>query len=108
MTTIKFNDTTFIVEGFTKSTSLINGSIHSTGNCSILLDGTDSVNSLLGIEITDIEIYNNDELIYNLDNLNAHDNNINEYLSDEKMRASFSIIYDNIVNSDDNESPMPE
>ena len=94
MNKIKFDNTEFEVLNYSKTTYFNNESINSNGSCSILTDNIGTVNELAENPIDTIQIYHDDELIYNLQNANAHIDNTNEYFNGERMDISINLTFD--------------
>ena len=95
MNTIKFNNTEFQVESYSKSTYLSDGHVASNANCSVIVDDITVLNALMQDTITSIQIKYNDDVIYNLQNINAHIDNISEYLNTNRMNVNVNLIFDN-------------
>ena len=94
MNTIKFNDTTFLVESYNRTTSFAGEVITSTGYCLIFTDDISALEALADTTITSIQIYHDNELIYNLTDASVHIENINEYLNVDKMFVNVNLIFD--------------
>lgn len=93
MNTIKFNDLELEVESYNKNTYFNDGNITSTGYCTVITNDIASLNELMGEIITSIEIKHNDNSIYNLANLNAHIDTINESLSGDRIVVNLNITF---------------
>ena len=94
MNKIKFNNTEFEVETYNKSTYFGGETITSNANCNIVVTDANALNALVGITITSIQITHDDNLIYNLSNISARIDNINEYLNMDRMGTSLNIVFD--------------
>lgn len=95
MTKIVFNNNeneAVEISGFNRNTSfsedntISNAYVNAIGGVAIL--------QKYGIEtITSIKIYNDEEVIYELDNLNAKISNIDEYLNNEQITVNANILF---------------
>lgn len=97
MNKIKLNNTEFIVEGYNKNTYFNGETVTSSGTCNIITDNMSSVESLADNTITSIQIIHDDELIYNLTNINARIESINEYLNTDHMSININLIFDILI-----------
>ena len=95
MNTIKFNDTEFQVENYSKNTYLSDGHISSNANCSVIVSDITVLNALMLDTITSIQIKYNDDVIYDLHDISAHIDNISEYLNVDRMNISVNLTFDN-------------
>ena len=95
MNTIKFNNTEFQIESYSKNTYLNGEQINSSANCSIIVNDIAVLNALMQDTITSIQIKYNDNVIYTLQNISAHIDNINEYLNVDRMNISVNLTFDN-------------
>ena len=94
MNKIKFNNTEFEVLSFNRNTYFNSDSISSDAGCSIIVDNMSDLNSIAQESITTLQIYHDNTLIYDLQNIDAHINHIGEYLSDDAMSISINLIFD--------------
>jgi len=79
MNTIIFNDTaSFEVESYNKNTYFNGESITSNANCSVKISNMTALNTLAEDTITSIEIDHDNESIYELANISAKIESINE------------------------------
>ena len=92
MNKIKFNDVEFEVESYSKNT-YFHEELSSNGNCSIITDDMDALHALAEVPITSIQILHDGEVIYNLHDINAKIDNINEYLSGDRMSINVNLIF---------------
>jgi hypothetical protein len=81
MNKIVLNNAEFEIDNFNKSTNYMDGNITSNGYVSILTNDVGPLNTLATQTITSIKIYHDESLIYNLENINAHIDTVNEYLA---------------------------
>lgn len=96
MNTIKFNNTTFEVENYNRNTYFSGETVNSNGSCSLLNADIADVNELGTTIITSIQIYHDSTLIYDLQDVNVKIDNINEYLSGDRVSMSVSFTFSNI------------
>ena len=99
MNTIKLNNTTFEVTSYNKSTYLSDQEIRSNATCSIKISDIADVNALMGVTITSLKIYHDETLIYNLADISAKLDNVNEYLNIDTVDVSLSLTFDMSSNS---------
>lgn len=92
MNKIKFNDVEFEVESYSKNT-YFHEELSSNGNCSIITDDMDALHALAEVPITSLQILHDGEVIYNLHDINAKIDNINEYLSGDRMSINVNLIF---------------
>ena len=95
MNKIKLNNIELEVEAYTRNTTFSGEEITSTGYCTVNVDEVAVLNSLGEEEITSIQIYHDETLIYNISNIKARVSAINEYLNDNKMTININLIFDN-------------
>ena len=95
MNTIKFNNHTYEVLSFNKNTYFNDDSIYSNASCQLKTADFTSLYDLAEEIIETLQIYHNDELIYNLSNLSGRLSSIDEYLAEDKinvtLNCSFSV-----------------
>lgn len=94
MTTLKLNNTEFELAAFTRNTSFYENSIASTASCDIKVSDTDLLETLTDIQITSLQIKYDDNIIYNLDGINAKITNINEYLNTDHINTTIGLTFD--------------
>lgn len=99
MNTVKFNNLLMPIESYNKSTYFDNGSIVSNGTCSVVVSDMTALNAVAVAGVTSIEIYHDDNLIYSLHDINCRITNISEYLGEDKMNISLSLVFDMEENS---------
>jgi hypothetical protein len=98
MNTIIFNeDKTFGLESYNKTTTFEGDTVNSSGYASLLMtQDTDTISDLVTVAqgtVTSIEIKHDGTSIYNSTNLNAKINNINEYLSGDRINVNINFIF---------------
>lgn len=97
MNKIKFNNEVELqVESYNKNTYFNNNTMNTTANCSVITDDIAALHALANDKITSIIITCNDNVIYNLSNIDAKIENINEYLSGERMYINVNLTFVNI------------
>lgn len=94
MNTIKLNNVTCEVLSFNKNTSFNNGEIYGSGSASIRTDDIGALQELGLTEIETIQIFHDEERIYNLTNAGGRITSIDEYLTEDSIsiNVSFSFI----------------
>lgn len=95
MNTIKFNQAEFQVDSYNRSTYFSGNTMNSTASCTIVTSDIASLNAVAQTSITLLQIYHNETLIYDLQNIQAHIDNINEYLNGESISISINLTFDN-------------
>lgn len=93
MNTIKFNNEVFEVSSYTKNTTFSEDSISSNGYCELVSPNIANLMSIAQDPITSIRIYHDNTQIYELENINAKIENINEYLSDDRISVNMNFIF---------------
>ena len=93
MNTIKFNNEEFEVASYTKNTSFSEDSITSNGYCELIAPNISNLMSVAQVPITSIEIYHDNTQIYELENINARIENINEYLSEDRISVNMNFVF---------------
>lgn len=96
MNKIKLNNAEFEIENYNKNTYFNEDSISSDASFQITVNDMAVLNALVKETITDIQITHDDNVIYTLADLNAHINNINEYLSFDRINVNVSLRFDPI------------
>lgn len=94
MTKIVFNNNIeFKISSYNKTTYITNNALASNGSCTILVDNSDNLDDLCNIEINSIEIYSDDEKIYELNNLKARITNYIEQLNEDRIDRIINILF---------------
>lgn len=93
MNKIIFNEAEFQVESYNKTTSFSEGQLNSNAYCSIITDDIDALNALIGQSINTIQIYHDETLIYDLHNALGRIDNVNEYLSGDRMSINVNLSF---------------
>ena len=94
MNKIKLNNTEFEVENYNKNTYLNDNVITSNANMQITNGNIQTLNDMMTETITSIQIIHDDNVIYNLSNIVAHIDNINEYLNMDRMNININLKFD--------------
>jgi hypothetical protein len=93
MNTIKLNTLEFPITSFNRNTYFTGESMNSNAS----FEGTDvdiTALSALGLtEITTVQIYHNEELIYDLQNIHGKIDNFSEYLREDKIAMSINMSF---------------
>ena len=92
MTKIKFNEVELGLESYNKNTTFSNGIMNSVASCTV----TDNIDGLMDVaaeEITSVVITNDDAVIYSLTDTHAHIDNINEYLTDNRVIINVNMTF---------------
>ena len=88
MNTIRFNNSAPIeIRDYSNGIFFRDGYIERTGTCTVALPNGSSLASLGENEITQIRIYNGENLIYNLENITGHIVSITEVLDEERVNV---------------------
>ena len=94
MNKIKFNNVELTLVGYSRTTYFNGENISSNGSCNVITDDITELNELAQDTITSLQIYSDNELIYNLQDINAKIDNINEYLDEDHISISISLTFD--------------
>ena len=107
MNTIKFNNNTYEVLSFNKSTYFNEGNINSNASCSIKTANVTSLYALADTDIQTIQIYHDSTLIYELENANGKLTSIDEYLADDHINININLSLNFVAQEDEvmNEEP---
>ena len=101
MNTIKFNNHTYEVLSFNKNTYFNTDSVTSTASCSIKTADATSLNTLASELIETLQIYHDEELIYNLSGISGKLTSIDEYLSDDRININLNLNFSQTVNEEE-------
>ena len=93
MNIIKINNIEFEVEGYNKNTYFSGGTVTSNGNMTIRVSDMTTLNELAEDTIDTIQIYHDNEQVYNLQDADAKIDSINEYFNGERMSVSVNFIF---------------
>ena len=93
MNQIKLNNATFDVVNFNRSTNFTGDKMVSNGFCSIRTTEMDTLNELAKYPITSIQIYHDEELIYQANNLNGKIVAIDEILNQNAVAVSVNMTF---------------
>ena len=106
MNTIKFNNSTYEVLSFNKSTYFNDSGISSNASCSIKTSNMTSLYALAESGLQSIQIYHDNELIYDLSDINGKLTSIDEYLMDDHININVNLTF--IFESTQEEEAEPE
>lgn len=101
MNTIKLNNTTCEVVSFNKNTTFNNGQISGSGNANIRTDNIGALQELGLTEIETIQIFHNEERIYNLTNAGGRITSIDEYLTENSMNININFSFTSAIEGED-------
>ena len=90
MNTIKFNEFEAQVLSFSKNTSYYSNGMSGNVSCEIRTENYSALAELSTEPITSIVIKHNDDVIYNVSNIQMQLSNTNEYLTDDKINVTLS------------------
>ena len=90
MNTIKFNNHSYEVLNFNKNTYFSAEQINSSANCQIKTSDITSLYELATETIETLQIYHDNELIYDLSNLSGRLSSIDEYLADDRINITLN------------------
>lgn len=91
MDKIKLNNTEIELLAFHRNTTFTGSTIVSEAGCSIVSNDRDALNALGFEKITTLQIYHDDQLIYDLQDIDATMDTINEYLDGDHVNLGLSI-----------------
>ena len=91
MNKIKLNNLELEVESYNKNTYFTGETIISTAACTVRTSNMTAVNTLAEAPVTLIQIRVNNELVYDLPNINAKIESINEYLATDHMNVTINL-----------------
>ena len=93
MNVIKFNNTEFPVTSYSKTTNFYSDSISSNAYATIQVSDMSDLMAVAETAITSIQIHHDNTLIYDLDNIDAHFDNINESLGEDQMYITVNMTF---------------
>lgn len=93
MNTIKFNNTEFELGSYNRNTYFSGETMSSNANCGIITTDISDINALAESTINSLQIYHDEQLIYNLQNINAHIDSISEYLNNDRIDITLNITF---------------
>lgn len=93
MNTIKINNLELTVESYNKNTYFNGQTIASNATCNVVTSDINALHELMEEEITSIQIFYNETLIYNLQNITARIESINEYLNTDRMNININFTF---------------
>lgn len=104
MNKIKLNNLELEVESYNKNTYFSGSTITSNASMSVRTNNMTVLNELAEDDITSIQIRANEELIYDLQDINAHIDNISEYLNGDRMNVTLNLSFRSVTNEDNSET----
>ena len=95
MNKIVLNNVEIPIDSFSRNTSLSDGVVYSNAMVSINndMDYSDELQDLIKAPITSLKLKVDDEIVYNLENINAQITSINENLYANGMNINLNIIF---------------
>lgn len=103
MNIIKLNNVEMEVESYNKNTYFSGTVVTSNGSCSVKTSNVTAINTLAEDFIETIQIYHDNELVYDLANAHAKIDNINEYFTGERMNISINFSFPQATESEEEE-----
>ena len=91
MNIIKFNNTEFELESYNRNTYFNGETISSSAGCGIIAANITEIDALAESTITSLQIYHDNELIYDLQNIDAHVSSVSEYLNTDRINITINI-----------------
>ncbi len=93
MVKIKLNTYEYQIDGYSRTTNLTGDNTITSSAYINISNGDTTINELLGVDISSIEIYADDVLIYDLKNVDAEITSINENLVNDKMFYNVTLTF---------------
>lgn len=93
MVKIKLNNEEFEISSFTRTVNFSNTQVADTATCNVLDATEEDLTTLAEETITTIEIYNDNNKIYELTNLNARIVNLTEALNNGAIDKMLNITF---------------
>ncbi len=95
MTTIVFNgDKTFIVLNFNRNANFTGTTVSQNGYATIILEDVDALYGLADGTITSIQIFYNEEKIYESTGLSGKITSISENLNGDRVNADVNFVFE--------------
>jgi len=94
MTKIKLNNDEFQITAFTRTTYFRDDGVSSFANFDAVNLDLDQISILAQNPVTALQIYHNNELIYDLQNISVHIDNVNDSLEDEVISTKVNLTFD--------------
>ena len=91
MNTIKLNNVTLELESYGRSTSFNGAEMESNANCDVITSNINALFELAQLPITTLQIYHDNNLVYDLQNINCVIASISEFFNGERMNISLSL-----------------
>ena len=93
MNVIVLNESEFTVTSYSKVTTFSDNTITSTGYIALQANNMEALEALGETPITSIKIYHDEALIYELENINAHIDLINETLGEDQVYINVNMTF---------------
>ena len=93
MNKIKFNNFEAEVDSYNKNTYFNGTNLASNANCSIRTNAITTLNNLMLDIITSIQIFSNDILIYDLQNIRAKIDSVSESFGGDRMYVNVNFSF---------------
>lgn len=93
MTTVKLNNTEFVIENYNRSTYFSGETMTSNASCTVRVTDASALSALITENITFIQIKNDGNIIYTLDNINAKIDSVSEYLSGDHISTNINMLF---------------
>ena len=94
MNVIKINNYECEVTSYNKTTTLQEDTIVSVAYCEFINTNEINFDDKIFEPITSIQIYHDGNLIYNLSDITAHIESVNEYLNGERIMTNINMRFD--------------
>ena len=107
MNIIKLNNVEMEVESYNKNTYFSGTVVSSNGSCSVKTSNVTVINQLAEDIIDTIQIYHDNELVYDLQNANAKIDSINEYFTGERMNININFSFPQVTESEEEPEEEP-
>ena len=91
MIKLKLNEEEFEITSFNKMTFFTDEGIRKTGSCDIQVDNVATIEEMSEDEITTFEIYNNDDLIYEIEDAHIKFDYLSEVLMDGAIVVTLNL-----------------
>ena len=94
MNTIKLNDLELEVTGYSKNIYFNDNIMSSNASCQVVTNNSEAIVNLAKETITSIQIKHDNEVIYDLPDINAKVTSINEYLNINKVDVNMALAFE--------------
>ena len=93
MTKIKLNNEEFEINTFTRTTFFGDEAVKSFANFEVVSLDLEKMTALAANIITVLQIYHNNDLIYDLQNTNIHIDNVNDLLNNDTVTTTVNLTF---------------